>query len=368
MKRLIVFDLEGTIFKANYKIDGVDFASTMWQLIAYYIDAVDKEKETHDKWEDGIYNNYGEWVDDTFKFHKECKLRKEYFNDVLEAAEYNEGVIEFFEALDRSQWVPVIISGGFQELVDKACKELNIKYGYGACRYIFDSETGFLERYSYDPCDFKGKFHKFKMIAEEENIRDGLCAFVGDGKNDEFIARKASIAFGINPHEKLKSIPGLIEINTFMDIFKHLDNVEEIAKEVKKKKHEKDKQIEIRSNEWPKDGKILIVGNGSITQDKILLIAKEYKLNNKIKYINGYKHKYDFNILKNNKSFSYLFLGQMDHSVKGKEDAPSIHSQINNNSKFYPKLYPNEVERISIKNIHEFFEWINDDKEATRIQ
>lgn len=32
-KKLLVCDVEGTIFKANYQIEGVDYASTMWQPI-----------------------------------------------------------------------------------------------------------------------------------------------------------------------------------------------------------------------------------------------------------------------------------------------------------------------------------------------
>lgn len=35
MKKLLVCDVEGTIFEAKYKIDGTDYASTMWQPLAH---------------------------------------------------------------------------------------------------------------------------------------------------------------------------------------------------------------------------------------------------------------------------------------------------------------------------------------------
>ena len=59
MKKLLVCDVEGTIFKAQYKIDGTDFASTMWQPLAKSLGeaAIDEERETHRKWESNEYNN-----------------------------------------------------------------------------------------------------------------------------------------------------------------------------------------------------------------------------------------------------------------------------------------------------------------------
>ncbi|MCD4722914.1 MAG: hypothetical protein K8S13_24110 [Desulfobacula sp.] len=44
MKKLLVCDVEGTIFQAKFKIDGTDYASTMWQPIA---DAIRTKKETN---------------------------------------------------------------------------------------------------------------------------------------------------------------------------------------------------------------------------------------------------------------------------------------------------------------------------------
>lgn len=51
MKKLLVCDVEGTIFQAKYKIDGTDYASTMWQPLAEALgpDAIKEELATHIK-------------------------------------------------------------------------------------------------------------------------------------------------------------------------------------------------------------------------------------------------------------------------------------------------------------------------------
>jgi phosphoserine phosphatase len=62
--KLLVFDVEGTIFEAKYKIEGTDYSSTLWQPIAHSLGeaAEQEERETHIKWKNKEYSNYMEWV------------------------------------------------------------------------------------------------------------------------------------------------------------------------------------------------------------------------------------------------------------------------------------------------------------------
>lgn len=226
--KLIVFDVEGTIFKATMKIDGTDYPSTMWQPIAEKLGepAVEEEKLTHAKWESGQYNNYIEWVKDTIKIHEKYSLRRDDFNSLIDSAEYNDGVEEFFSVLNRNEWLPVLISGGFQNLIRRAQSDFDIEYGFGACEYFFD-EQGYLYNHSLQPSDFEGKIHFVDTLLKTFNLNKKTdWVFVGDGKNDFHIAKQAPIAFGINPHEKLKSVEGLIEIKSFVDILNHLDKTD----------------------------------------------------------------------------------------------------------------------------------------------
>ena len=208
------------------KIEGTDYPSTMWQPIAVELGeaAILEEKHTHDKWDNLEYNNYLEWVKATIEIHRKYGLKKDVFEALIQSAEYNEGVEEFFNELDRREYVPVLISGGFQNLIRRAQNELDIEYGFGACEYHFD-DYGYLISHSLQPSDFEGKVHFLDTLIKTLKINKMTdWVFVGDGKNDVSIAKKAPLAFGINAHDDLKAVPGLIEINTFMEIIPYLDN------------------------------------------------------------------------------------------------------------------------------------------------
>lgn len=208
--KLLVCDVEGTIFKADFKIDGTDFNSTMWQPIAKELGtaAIDEERETHRKWDNQEFDNkYTLWVKATFDIHKKYQLSKNTFDMLINRATYTDGVIEFFKNLDRSKYIPVLVSGGFQELIRRAQKELGINYGYGACEYIFDENTGLLADCSLTPCDFEGKYHYIESIFDIYNLdKNTDWLFVGDGKNDVHIADIAPLSFGIKPHPDLAVI------------------------------------------------------------------------------------------------------------------------------------------------------------------
>ncbi|MHC1694013.1 MAG: hypothetical protein AB9835_01790 [Eubacteriales bacterium] len=226
--RLLVCDVEGTIFKAHFQINGTDYPSTMWQPIAAKLGeaALEEEKKTHEKWDNKEYNHYLDWVKATIDIHKKYSLKKDDFNNLINKAQYNDGVVEFFNNLNRKEWLPVLISYGFQNLIRRAQNDLDIEYGFGACEYFFD-EYGYLQNYNLQPSDFEGKIHFLDTLIKTFNLNKKKdWVFIGDGKNDEAIAKIAPIAFGINPHEKLKAINGLIKIKSFMDVFYYIENVE----------------------------------------------------------------------------------------------------------------------------------------------
>jgi len=221
-KKLLVCDVEGTIFKATFRLEGAEYASTMWQPIAEVLGKSPKEFETHQKWERGEYESYIDWVKDSIDIHMKAGLTESAFNNLINAAEYNEGVESFFSLLNRNEWVPVLISGGFQNLVDRAMKELDIDYGFGACKYFFDN-YGYLEKYTLQHSDFGGKVSFLKTLPE---YLENDWIFVGDGKNDVPIASLATKAFGINPHEELRAVKGLTEIESFIDLLPILKEME----------------------------------------------------------------------------------------------------------------------------------------------
>jgi phosphoserine phosphatase len=151
-KKLLVCDVEGTIFKPARK--DVEHASYIWAALAKTLgsDAIREEMYTHKKWSDEYYGpktegtSYIEWVEDTIRIHQKYHITEEIFNGVITKAPYYEGVVDFFTQLDRTKYIPILISGGIEQLSEKACIDLHIDPAdsYTACSYFFD-EKGHLD-------------------------------------------------------------------------------------------------------------------------------------------------------------------------------------------------------------------------------
>lgn len=224
--KLLICDVEGTIFKATNPIEGVAFPSTLTQQIAVHLGepAVEKEWQMYIKFLNGGYKHYLEWVKDTAEMHKRYDLKKKDYNKLIGNAEYNDGVEYFFNNLAREKWVPVLICGGFQNLIHRAQKDLKIFHGFGACEYHFNEE-GFIEYYDLQPSDFEGKVDYARSLINNYKLdfkKD--WAFIGDWRNDVDIAKEAPMKFGINPHEELRAVEGLIPITSFKEIFQHISS------------------------------------------------------------------------------------------------------------------------------------------------
>lgn len=86
--KLLVCDVEGTIFEAKNQIDGTEYTSTLWQPIAQALgeDAVAEELETHKKWANLEYNNYLEWVEQSIEIHRRYGLDKKIFQSLIDEA------------------------------------------------------------------------------------------------------------------------------------------------------------------------------------------------------------------------------------------------------------------------------------------
>jgi phosphoserine phosphatase len=216
--KIIALDVEGTIFKTKIKLPSTNIDSTIWQSIALSLGpkAVQEEIDTHVKWEAGLYNNYMEWMKETILIHKKYELKESDFKNIINSAEYNHGVIEFFNALDRKKYIPVLITGGFQELAKRVQVDFNINHSFAACQYYFDM-NGLLSGYNLLPCDFHGKVEFIEIMLKEYGLSNNDWIFIGDGKNDIEIAKKSPFSVGICAHSELKKVVNL-EIESFKDL------------------------------------------------------------------------------------------------------------------------------------------------------
>jgi phosphoserine phosphatase len=206
-RRLLVMDVEGTIFSSSVRLPGTNLASTIWQAIANALGpgAVAEEIETHRRWERGEYPTYIAWMRDTIDVHRRYGLERTTFLSLIEQAEYLPNAVQVLCGIDRSAYEPVLVSGGFRELARRAQLDCNIEHAFAACEYIFDRDLR-LAGWNLLPCDFLGKLDFVRLLLKDYKLNADRWIYVGDGANDVPIARAAPVSIGIRPHPELAAV------------------------------------------------------------------------------------------------------------------------------------------------------------------
>jgi phosphoserine phosphatase len=216
--RLLVLDVEGTLFTTSVRLPGASIDSTMWQAIALALgpEAVREEVATHKKWERGGYSSYLRWMEDTIEIHRRHGLSSELFYRLISSAKYNPGVVETLSTVDRSEFELLLISGGFRELAARAQRDFKIPHAFAACEYFFDYR-GNVAAYNLLPCDFQGKIDFIRLMLREYGLGATDWLFVGDGANDVPIAKCAPISIAYRAHPDLNKI-ATFSITDFQDV------------------------------------------------------------------------------------------------------------------------------------------------------
>ncbi len=223
--KLFFFDLEGTIFSSSERIlKGGKIAefTNLWSLLMHELgaDAVREEKLNLQKWENGEYHSYLDWARESAGVLKKYGLDKDKYLKVTETIPYNEGVRELLAELNRRDIRSAVISGGFANHARKAQRELHITHSFAAIDLLWD-EVGKLDYWNILPSDYEGKIDFVRLLEREYNLSLEKCAFVGDEKNDVFIAREVGLSFAYNAPEELKeaadhAIEDLAEISAHL--------------------------------------------------------------------------------------------------------------------------------------------------------
>lgn len=178
-------------------------------------DAEKEELKTQKRWKNGEYGSdlkgkaYMNWVKDTVTIHKKYGLSKEVLDKVINSASYVNGAENFFSRLNRSEYIPVLISGGIQNLSFKACKDLNIEKhnSFSAGEYFFDINGKIDDKITFlNTSNFFGKQEMVKIVLKKYSLNENDWIFIGDGINDVSIAQHSPISIGINPIAELKKV------------------------------------------------------------------------------------------------------------------------------------------------------------------
>lgn len=204
--RIVFFDLEGTLLQKDVRLDYGRVAPSTWVAVAEALgpECLEEEKATQQKWLNGEYAGYVEWMQDTIRIHQKYGLTREMFYRIVEAVEPTPGVEEAVRAVKETHAVTAIISGGFKALADRVQRLLRIDHALSGCEYFFDEQTGLIEHFNLLPSDEVGKVSFMRLIAEEHGVKEEDCVFVGDGKNDVPLAKEVGFSIAFNAQPELR--------------------------------------------------------------------------------------------------------------------------------------------------------------------
>jgi phosphoserine phosphatase len=218
---LIFFDMEGTIFAKQaspHRGEKEAAYPGLWSRLMSELgtDAMREDAETIRKWESGEYSTYLDWVDESIRILQQYGLTKPLFDRIVESVPYNPGVEETFRLLTSRGVKTALVSGGFIEQAKKAQVDLRITHIYSAADLYWD-KAGHLIHWNMFPSDFEGKVDFVRLLMREYKLTPEQCGFVGDGKNDVFIAKEVGTSFAYQAHKELRAV-ATYEIQDFSEI------------------------------------------------------------------------------------------------------------------------------------------------------
>jgi len=206
--KLIFMDLEGTLLRKAVHLDNGKVAPSAWTLLAECLGprALEEEQATKDRWLNGGYHSYVEWMKDTIKIHQKYGLTIDMFERVMNSVQEMPGARKAVQRFHERGAITAIVSGGFKALVDRVQRNFKIYHALSGCEYFFSRDTGYLEHWNLLPSDYKGKVHFVKAIMNEYGITKEECAFIGDAQNDILVAQEVGLSIAFNAQPELQQV------------------------------------------------------------------------------------------------------------------------------------------------------------------
>ena len=221
--KLAVFDMEGTLLRRSCRFDFIKDRfpgnwqnlclchgeealskkqfSSAWTLLCDILgpEASKKNQANWERWRDGGYPGYSEWVIDTIKLHKDYGLTKELFDAVIhESAEYFPGVAETFDVLQSQGITIALVSGGLKAMADRVSLDFGLEHCFTSAEYFWNPD-GTIRHWNCQPSDFIHKKRLVKLLLHDLGYSKEESVFIGDGGNDREVAQYVGFSIGFNP-------------------------------------------------------------------------------------------------------------------------------------------------------------------------
>ena len=216
-KRLIVFDVDGTLIDAEMIDELAKAAGVGGKVSEITSRAMNGEIEFKQALKERVQLLKG--------------LDENILDSIVQNLDVTPGAEELITALKALGYKIALISGGFTQFVEKIKEKLGIDYVYANKLVIKDGKlTGEL----MEPIiDAERKADLMREIAEHENLLMEQVVAVGDGANDRFMLQNSGLGIALYPKEVLQKVAsGVITKDNLAGILYCLGAPEEKLKEL----------------------------------------------------------------------------------------------------------------------------------------
>ncbi|MFH0961396.1 MAG: hypothetical protein V1820_01800 [archaeon] len=234
--RIYAFDSEGTLTthasaQGRYPSDWPLIANALGPACLAEEDALTARWNEQQRTGELLVGSYIDFMRQTIEIHRMHGLTEEVFAGVLASVPFIGGVEETFRGIKEANPENriAIISGGFENRLERLPGISYVDEIRAACKYRFDPETGLLCGWDLKEYDYAGKVTSLREIAKKYGIPlpDGGC-FTGDGRNDSKIMEAVSHRIALNAHpelvQRVKELGGVsVETNNLRDVLPYLD-------------------------------------------------------------------------------------------------------------------------------------------------
>ena len=122
---------------------------------------------------------------------------------VAESLSLSRGAAETISEVKRIGGIPIIVTGGFCVLAERAAKQLGVEYF--ACNR-FKTEEGYITGVEEPWITGEGKAEKLLALASWLGVEPSQCVTVGDGANDIKMMREAGLSIAYNGRETVREV------------------------------------------------------------------------------------------------------------------------------------------------------------------
>jgi phosphoserine phosphatase len=216
-KRLIVFDVDGTLIDAEMIDELAKAAGVGGKVSEITSRAMNGEIEFKQALKERVHLLKG--------------LPATILDSIVDNLDVTPGAEELIMALKALGYKIALISGGFTQFVEKIKEKLSIDYVYANKLVI---EDGKLTGEVVEPIiDAERKAELMREIAQNENLLMEQVVAVGDGANDRFMLQNSGLGIALYPKDVLQKVAsGVITKDNLAGILYCLGAPEEKLKEL----------------------------------------------------------------------------------------------------------------------------------------